>query len=173
MGIGGSVFEKENKNFQMSNSLATHGGAGRGQGRKPGGLNQRTKALRAIAEKAIEDGVHPLEVMLENMRFFHEKADVLQTAVVTKLNKKTLNNEDAMKLLIEFQELGANRMKAQACAVDAAPYVHPRLSATNISGEITHKHEEAAEAFKVISNVLNAADAGEIIEPVKKKKVAV
>jgi hypothetical protein len=62
-------------------------------------------------------------------------------------------------------------LKAQACAVDAAPYCHPRLSATNVSGEITHKVEEAEQAFKLISGVLNAADSGEIITP-RKKKVA-
>lgn len=141
----------------------------RGQGRKPGGLNQRTKALRAIADQAIEDGVHPLAVMLENMRFFHQKADVLQTAVVTKLNKKSLKSEEAMELLLEFKELGANRMKAQSCATDAAPYVHPRLSATQVTGEITHKHEEAVKAFKTIEGAMNTLVYGETITPVKEK----
>ena len=113
------------------NAIAPRPHNNRGQGRKPGGLNQRTKALRAVAEKAIAEGVHPLEVMLDNMRFYHEKADVLQVAILDKVTAKgVLKGEDAMKMLNEFRELGEFRMKAQSCAVDAAPYVHPRLSAT-------------------------------------------
>lgn len=98
-------------------------------GRPAGSLGKRTLALRKISDDAIAAGITPLEVMLENMRFYHEKADVLQTAVVAKVSKKKLSDEEAMKLLLEFQDMGANRLKAQACAVDAAPYCHPRSSA--------------------------------------------
>lgn len=132
-------------------------------GRPVGSIGHRTKMLRAVSDKALQKGVAPIEVMLENMRFFHQKADVLQTAVVTKLSKKSLKSEEAMELLLEFKELGANRMKAQSCAVDAAPYVHPRLSATQVTGEITHKHEEVEQAFKTIEHALEAQVTGEII----------
>lgn len=144
----------------------------RERGRPDGSVGAKTKMLREIAAKALASGVTPIEVMLENMRFFHQKADVLQTAVVAKLGKKSLKSDEAMELLEEFKELGANRMKAQSCAVDAAPFVHARLSATQISGEITHKHEEAEAAFKVIENSLEAMVTGEIIpsrEKVKEK----
>ncbi len=124
--------------------------------------------LREIAAKALADGVTPAEVMLDNMRFFHEKADVLQTAVVTKLSKKSLKSEEAMELLTEFKELGENRMKAQSCAVDAAPYFHARLSASTVSGEITHKHEEVEKAFKVIEQSMNAQIYGDEV-PVRNK----
>lgn len=153
----------------MSN-LIGHGGAGRGQGRKPGGLNQRTKALRAIADEAIAEGVHPLEVMLDNMRFYHERADVLQTAVLAKVAKVSLKSKEAMELLEEFKELGAARMKAQSCAVDAAPYVHPRLSATSADVTVTHKVEEAEQAFKQIEGALNQMVNGEIIPAREKAK---
>lgn len=139
-------------------------------GRPVGSIGAKTKMLREVAAKALAAGITPAEVMLENMRFFHEKADVLQTAVVTKLGKKKLDSEEAMALLLEFQELGANRMKAQSCAVDAAPYFHPRLSATQVTGEITHKHEEAEAAFKTIENVLEASVTGDVVAV--KKKVA-
>lgn len=145
----------------------------RGQGRKPGGVNEKTKMLRDIAAKALAEGVTPAEVMLDNMRFYFEKADVLQTAVITKIGKKKLDSKEAMELLLEFKELGENRMKAQSCAVDAAPYFHARLSSTTVSGEITHKHEEAAAAFKTIENILEATVTGEAVpEPKKKSKVA-
>jgi len=68
-------------------------------GRPVGSVGAKTKMLREIAAKALADGVTPAEVMLDNMRFFHEKADVLQTAVVTKLQSKKLNSEEAMELL--------------------------------------------------------------------------
>jgi hypothetical protein len=142
-------------------------------GRPVGSLGAKTKMLREAAAKALAEGITPIEVMLENMRFFHEKADVLQTAVITKIGKKKLDSKEAMELLMEFKELGTSRLKAQSCAVDAAPYVHPRLSATTVSGEITHKHEEAAAAFKTIEGILEATVTGETVsEPKKKSKVA-
>lgn len=143
----------------------------RGQGRKPGGLNQRTKALRAIADQAIAEGVHPLEVMLDNMRFFFQKADVLQVAILDKVTQKNvLKGEQAMELLMEFKKLGEFRMKAQVCAVDAAPFVHPRLSATTVDATVTHKMEEVEAAFKVIEGSLEAIVTGDIIPAREKAK---
>lgn len=140
-------------------------------GRPVGSVGQKTKMLRAIADKAIAEGVHPLEVMLDNMRFYHQRADVLQTAVLAKVAKVSLKSKEALELLEEFKELGENRMKAQSCAVDAAPYVHPRLSATQVTGEITHKHEEAEQAFKTIEGALEAVVTGDIIPKREKEKV--
>lgn len=138
-------------------------------GRPVGSLGEKTKMLREIAAKALAAGITPAEVMLENMRFFHEKADVLQTAVVTKLSKKSLKSEEAMDLLTEFKALGENRMKAQSCAVDAAPYFHSRLSNVTADVQVTHKVEEAQQAFKVIEHALNADVSGEIINPKREK----
>lgn len=139
-------------------------------GRPVGSVGQKTKLLRDIAAKALAAGITPAEVMLENMRFYHEKADVLQTAVITKIGKKKLDSEEAMELLTEFKEMGANRMKAQSCAVDAAPYFHARLS--NVTGDVTvtHKQEEAAAAYKVIEGILESSVTGEIIPAREKKK---
>jgi hypothetical protein len=144
-----------------------------GGGRPKGSVSVRTKFIRAVSDKAIKDGITPLEVMLDNMRFYHQKVDVLQTAILQRVNAKgVIKGEDAMKMLTEFKELGESRMKAQSCAVDAAPYVHARLSSTTVSGEITHTHEEAEKAFKTIEGALDAVVYGEIIpsrEKVKEK----
>lgn len=139
-------------------------------GRPVGSVGEKTKLLREIAAKALAAGITPAEVMLENMRFFHEKADVLQTAVITKIGKKKLDSEEAMELLTEFKELGENRMKAQSCAVDAAPYFHSRLSNVTADVNVSVKVEEAEAAFKVIENILDAAVTGDTIMPVKKMK---
>jgi hypothetical protein len=50
------------------------GGARPGAGRKPGGRNKKT---REIADRAAAEGITPLEVMLEAMRFhyFHDELD--------------------------------------------------------------------------------------------------
>ena len=74
------------------------GGKREGAGRKKGAT---TKKTRAIADKAAEEGITPLEVMIRCMR-------------------------DAWD---------AGRMgDAHRYAVDAAPYMHPRLAATKVEG---------------------------------------
>lgn len=137
-----------------------------GAGRPKGSLSLRTKAIRAVADEAIAAGVTPLEVMLNNMRFYHEKADVLLTAILSGVK----NGKKSLEMLAMLKELGSFKNLAQSCAADAAPYVHARLSASQISGEITHKHEEAEAAYKVIEHALNAQVNGEEIPKREKAK---
>ena len=149
------------------------GGPQEGAGRPVGSVSEKTKLLRDIAAKALAEGITPAEVMLNNMRFYYEKADVLQTAIVAKVSKKKLDSGEAMELLEEFKELGENRMKAQKCAVDAAPYFHPTLSSVKVDAEVTHKVEEAEDAFKTIEGVLESMVTGAEIIPPKREKVKV
>jgi hypothetical protein len=53
------------------------GGKRAGAGRKPGSA---TKKTREIADKAVAQGITPLEVMLEAMNFFRELGDMAQAA---------------------------------------------------------------------------------------------
>lgn len=95
---------------QRNSIKGSRGGRRAGAGRKPGSLNIRT---RAIAEAAAAQGVTPLEVMLSNMRRYWQLAlDAEGTA----------QGEDEL----------AYRRLAQDAATDAAPFVHPRLSAVEI-----------------------------------------
>lgn len=80
-------------NVIMSNQ---HGGARPGAGRKPGSVTQRT---REIAERALAEGMTPLEYMLSVLR--DEGND-------------TSTRMDAAKA--------------------AAPYIHPKLNAVELSG---------------------------------------
>lgn len=83
------------------------GGVRPGAGRKKGSGNVKS---REIAEKALEDGISPLEYMLELMRKpYPDDADA-----VAKVNLDGLRFEAA---------------KA------AAPYVHPRLNAIEHTGK--------------------------------------
>lgn len=153
----------------MSSAVAKEGK--RERGRPVGSVGQRTKALRAIADEAIAAGITPIEVMLDNMRFYHEKADVLLTAIVAGVKGEGKKKVPPMELLEMMKEIGSFREKAQGCAVDAAPYCHPKLSATTVDLKAKVTVEEAEKAFKEIEGVLEAAITGEIIPP-KKQKVA-
>ena len=48
-------------------------GGARDGARRPRGAVNRTSS--AVAEKALADGLTPLDVMLANMRFYHQEAD--------------------------------------------------------------------------------------------------
>lgn len=85
------------------------GGKRQGAGRKPGSATKRT---RAIADKAAEQGVTPLEVMLDSMKAYTDQA------------KKSKDPAMKLKLMAE----------AASVAKDAAPYMHPRLQAIEHTG---------------------------------------
>jgi hypothetical protein len=59
------------------NKSSGHGGRRPGAGRKPGAV---TKKTREIAERAVQAGITPLEVMLEAMNSFREAGDLEKAA---------------------------------------------------------------------------------------------
>lgn len=78
-------------------------------GKRPGAgrpVSEATKKRRDIAEKALEMGVTPLDVML-----------------------------GAMREALGPDPLKPNWAAAQVFARDAAPYVHPKLAATEVKME--------------------------------------
>jgi hypothetical protein len=98
----------------------SRGGKRQGAGRKKSALTKRTQE---IAAKASKDGITPLEVMLENMRFAHVEAQRLAEMIAGE--GATIEN---LKGLLDMRKI------AEECAKDAAPYVHPRLQAVQHSG---------------------------------------
>lgn len=98
------------------------GGARPGAGRKPGSVNKRT---REIAERAIEQGLSPIEVMADNMRFFHEEA----REIVRKITSSAERTGGVDDLAADFKEGLRFREMSQRAARDLAPYLHPRLCA--------------------------------------------
>lgn len=99
-------FENNQKKSKESNG---RGGARPGAGRKTGAATKRT---REIADRAAEEGITPLEFMLNIMRA--DLPDVEDPRVVL----------DAMAMRFE-------------AAKAAAPYVHPKLAAVEHSGGVT------------------------------------
>lgn len=105
---------------------------------------------REIAEQAARDGVTPLEVMLTNMRWAHNES----IKVLERLESFMSNEIEAAEALGEesdegeevgeagkqrgrgrinvaraiMREFTSMRKLAQQFAVDAAPYVHPKLA---------------------------------------------
>lgn len=114
-----------------------HGGPRKGAGRKAGAA---TKKTREIADKAAADGVTPLEVMLENMRFAHGEAGVLLAGLLDGGADKP-DGFDSFKELLKFRGM------AQEAAKDAAPYIHPKLSSVEMNAKVTTRSldEELAE----------------------------
>jgi hypothetical protein len=93
-------------NQTKSKESNARGGARKGAGRKPGAATQRT---RVIADRAMAEGITPLEYMLQVMR------------------TEPSPDMDARDML------QAITMRFEA-AKAAAPYIHPRLAAIEHSG---------------------------------------
>lgn len=92
-------------------------------GRPPSrlGLNSRN-----IAHKWCRDHKAPLEVMLGNMAFYDQQAAIL-VAQALRWRSGPKNLEEARARIQLLKSLDDHRQRAQDCARDAAPYVHPKL----------------------------------------------
>lgn len=90
------------------------GGKRPGAGRKPGTVSAATRRRKEIAEKALAEGVSPLDVMLTTMRALWEQA------------------VDADGKVINM----AKAMQANIVAKDAAPFLHPKLSAVDANVDL-------------------------------------
>lgn len=94
-------------------------------GRPPGAANRLS---RERANELSKSGETPLDVMIENMLFWHRHSKHIETLLADIAAQKTLKDEDKIaelqKMLRQFLSAREN---AQKCAVDAAPYMHARL----------------------------------------------
>lgn len=125
----------------------SRGGKRVGAGRPKGALTERT---RATAERALAEGLSPLEVMLSNMKHFQQVAldaeavlDGLTAAEFTGAVTADTPEEQFKALLAQVKKTAGFRQMAQECARDAAAYVHPKLSSVQHSGGLTFSHEDA------------------------------
>lgn len=117
------------------------GGRRPGAGRKPGIANSKT---REVAEKAMRDGITPLEVMIRAMRSYVEEADRLHEEAVT---VELVGEGDTQATVKELRKASLGAITAAASvAKDAAPYMHPRLQQVqaDIKGQVN-------AAIKIVS----------------------
>ena len=135
-----------------------HGGVRPGAGRKPGALSLTSRETALKATEAV--GLTPIEVMAKNLLFW----DTLAEDLTEKLREITINfdgDNDEVKqavnaLIKAIDRMVTARERAQQCAVDMAPYRHPRLASITLEGNpdkpVEHVHKgmtprEAAEAY--------------------------
>src|ERR1700722_2360116 len=79
--------------------------------------------------------------MLDNMRHFADMAERAEAALAELSADKISEmppDEQFKYLLAEVKKAAGLREMAQACARDAASYVHPRLSSTAVKVEEKH-----------------------------------
>ena len=93
--------------IEKNQTNSKRGGARKGAGRKVGSATTKT---REIADKAMEEGISPLEYMLQVMRM------------------PTPDSED-QRLQASHTQMRFEAAKA------AAPYIHPRLAAIEHTGK--------------------------------------
>lgn len=113
----------------------SRGGKRENAGRKVGSVTVR---MRETAEKALKEGLTPLEVMLNNMRFYAEGADramqkVLEGISAAEIAKDhpeakvhqgdiPLTTVDAFRVVLNLRQLAGEAAK------DAAAYCHARIA---------------------------------------------
>lgn len=114
------------------------GGKRQNAGRKAGVPSTKTVARREIADKAAAQGVTPLEVLLDNMRFYHDKA--AETLAAYALDgvpalpedpenpKESPDDRRRREVVSAIKEICGLRKMAGEAAGQAAPYIHPRRS---------------------------------------------
>lgn len=96
-----------------------------GRGGRP--VSRMTVKTRQIAEEWIANGNPlPLNVMLENMVYYHEQAARLLDECGL-WNGPPKNDKERKERFLILKAIGGHRQSAEQCAVDAAPYLHPAL----------------------------------------------
>lgn len=142
---------------------ASKKGENNGGGRKPGDGGRSPAPSTAIskvrAHAIIASGNAPLDVMLRNMHFWDDQVIDLQAkfeTMVASLQSRFESGEELDANEIKqanslMKNLMAARVNSQSCAVDAAPYVHPRLA------QIQMKAPPSKEVVKVTAALPPAA----------------
>jgi len=131
------------------------GGSRPNGGRKVGTLNGTTRQMAVSAFKTA--GLLPIEVMAKNMTFWFHEAEKIGKEL-QKLIVDIEDPEDRREFIAMVNRFMDFRQRAQECAVDAAPYVHPRFAAIEFMNEDSidaHRKalEEASAAGKSVKEM--------------------
>jgi hypothetical protein len=135
------------------------------RGPKPGNAKggvapQSTQLARIRAHEIASSEKAPLNIMLDNMMFWHKQSQSLAVEIQETIATMKAGGADeqlvdkADKLLKGFVEA---RQNAQSCAVDAAPYIHPKLQSVTIK-------PLAAEVIEVVTQVASSGDRNEAVD---------
>lgn len=148
-----------------------HGGKRKNSGRKAGAVTVKT---RKIADKTAASGKTPLEVMVENMRHFHQLAcdaeAILEGMTASELLGQSTEGEPPDEraqfevLLAHVRKAADLRLHSQACAKEAAPYMHPRLATVESKAGAPDEAVPLAERLREYARRDQiAASAGKVV----------
>lgn len=114
--------------------MGTRGGAYPGAGRPKGAI---TRKAQELLSKAALEGISPLEVLLNDMRFFYTLGEnKMRQAETEPAGKKQAT---AFRSACSLKEI------SRGCARDAAPYIHPKLASLQANVNVTNVEAELAE----------------------------
>lgn len=117
----------------------------------------------------MKGGITPLEVMVKNMRWWDDSAEGLLRQLL-QMGDQVASFDDA-DLLREFfkiiEKVGIYRDKAEECAVDAAPYMHPKLASIVLKGDKDNpiEHTIAGSDLKQLASIYATSLKQESKEP--------
>ncbi|MEH2583595.1 hypothetical protein V1281_005490 [Nitrobacteraceae bacterium AZCC 2161] len=113
-----------------------------GAGRPKGSISRRVRAINNMTVAALSRVKKvPLETMLKNMERFDDEADGLYSKLSSMIENGKPSSKAPRKEHLEFFDkvmsligkMRECRLDAQRCATDAAPYMHQRLAAVQVS----------------------------------------
>ena len=107
------------KNQTIKTKPVGRGGVRANAGRKKSALTKKTQEVAAKVMENAADGTTPLEIMMQVMHWFLQEAGVAMHSEDPKVKAS------ASKFMV----------LAQDAAMSAAPYVHPRLAAVEVTGK--------------------------------------
>ena len=119
----------------MAKGNPGRGGPQPGAGRPKGAATVKT---RIVANHIAKSGEPlPLEVMIDNMLFWHQEAKKFEQQLMSVLSRNLdqATAETAKEVATALNQVIACRDKSQACAVDAAPYIHAKLASIHYREE--------------------------------------
>ncbi len=144
------------------------GGARANSGRKPGALTKTCRDDAIAATRAVD--LTPIQVMANNMRFWYDASMGLTDKITGLLEEVTPemvqeNPEILRELNTNLKNMLFARERAQECAVDMAPYRHPRLANIEVHSGFSNE-DPNPEADKVprITSRLTAKEAASAYE---------
>lgn len=120
---------------------------------------------RSLAEEIVKSGQSPLHIMWDNMIFWANQVGEL-TSDIRKMIVDCEDEEQRAEAFGMLKRMLLARENAQRCAVDMAPYCHPKLMAIETKNEDDKELNEALlpsdpiEASRVYQKLIGGPSGG-------------
>lgn len=152
--------EEKQKKLNLNGKYGARPGAGRKHGSKSRSTIEKERYGIEAVKLAREIGATPLEVILDNMHFAYDVAIKKQAKMFERLIElgESINddNDARQEASAMLHDVLMLRNTANRFAVDAAPYVHPRLTSVAVKPE----HEDPLALMNKILGELDGTTRG-------------